>query len=94
MGRAPDDPAGYFAIAGGHGLPQAWCLHHDKRHNLKAVLENKVGSVAAAHAFSIKRSSPVSVRVKDIDRLNIPGSFVVKLLAVRVPGRSGIEKRC
>jgi hypothetical protein len=45
------------------------------------VLENKAGSVEAARSFSIKRSSPVSVRVKDIDRLNIPGSFVVHLLA-------------
>lgn len=47
----------------------------------EAALENKVGSIAAARAFSIKRSSPVSVRVKDIERLNIPGAFVVKLLA-------------
>jgi tyrosinase len=46
-----------------------------------AALENKVGSVEAARRFSIKRSSPVSVRVKDIERLNIPGSFVVSLLA-------------
>lgn len=44
-------------------------------------LENKAGSVAAAHSFSIKRSDPVSVRVKGIDRLNIPGSFRVNLLA-------------
>ncbi len=51
----------------------------------EAALENKAGSVAAARAFSIKRSSPVSVRVKDIDRLNIPGSFVVKLLADSEP---------
>ena len=47
----------------------------------EVTLENKVGSVEAARAFSIKRSAPVSVRVKDIDRLNIPGSFAVKLLA-------------
>jgi tyrosinase len=46
-----------------------------------AALENKLGSVEAARSFSVKRSSPVSVRVKNIDRLNIPGSFVVKLLA-------------
>jgi hypothetical protein len=45
------------------------------------VLENKVGSIDAARSFSIKSSSPVSVAVKDIDRLNIPGSFVVNLLA-------------
>jgi hypothetical protein len=44
-------------------------------------LENKLGSVEAARTFSIKRSTPVSVRVKDIDRLSIPGSFVVTLLA-------------
>jgi hypothetical protein len=31
MGRAPDDPVGYFAIAGGHGLPHSWCLHHEDR---------------------------------------------------------------
>jgi tyrosinase len=45
------------------------------------ALENQLGSIHAARMFSIKRSSPVSVRVKDINRLNIPGSFAVKLLA-------------
>lgn len=45
------------------------------------TLENTNGSLAAARSFSIKSSTPVSVRVKDIDRLNIPGSFVVNLLA-------------
>ena len=44
-------------------------------------LENKVGSIDALRSFTIKRSAPVSVRVKDIDRLNIPGSFQVHLLA-------------
>lgn len=47
----------------------------------EAPLENMVGSIEAARSFSIKRSTPVSVRVKNIDRLNIPGSFVVSLLA-------------
>lgn len=47
----------------------------------EATLENKAGSVDAARRFSIKSSSPVSVRVKNIDRLSIPGSFVVNLLA-------------
>jgi hypothetical protein len=45
------------------------------------ALENTTGSIEAARSFSIKSSSPVSVRVKNIDRLNIPGSFVVNLLA-------------
>jgi hypothetical protein len=47
----------------------------------EAPLENKAGSLEAGRSFSIKSSAPVSVRVKDIDRLNIPGPFVVKLLA-------------
>ena len=47
----------------------------------EVTLENKVGSVSAAQMFSIQRSAPASVRVKNIDRLNIPGSFAVKLLA-------------
>jgi tyrosinase len=47
----------------------------------EATLENKVGSIEAAQSFSIGSSSPVSVRVKGIDRLNIPGSFAVNLLA-------------
>jgi hypothetical protein len=47
----------------------------------EAALENKLGSVEAARSFTIKRSSPVSVRVKGIDRLAIPGSFDVLLLA-------------
>jgi hypothetical protein len=45
------------------------------------TMENKVGSVDAAHSFTIARSAPVSVRVKGIERLNIPGTFAVKLLA-------------
>ena len=44
-------------------------------------MENKVGSVNAAQMFSIQRSAPVSVRVKNIDRLKMPGSFAVTLLA-------------
>jgi hypothetical protein len=46
-----------------------------------AQLENKVGSIDAARTVSIKRSSPVSVRVKGINRMNIPGTFRVTLLA-------------
>ena len=46
-----------------------------------AAFENKVGSMAADRAFTIRRSNEISVMVKDIDRLNIPGSFVVTLLA-------------
>lgn len=46
-----------------------------------APLENKLGNVEATRSFAIRRESPVSVRVKDIERLNIPGSFVVSLLA-------------
>jgi tyrosinase len=45
------------------------------------ALENKLGSVDAARTFAINSSDPVSVRVKDIARLNIPGSFAVHLLA-------------
>jgi tyrosinase len=47
----------------------------------EVALENRVGSIEAARSFSIKRSTPVSVRVKGIDRLGIPGSFAVNLLA-------------
>jgi tyrosinase len=46
-----------------------------------ASFENKVGSIDANRAFTISRAAPVSVLVKNIDRLNIPGSFVVTLLA-------------
>ena len=55
-----------------------------------ATMENKVGSIDAARALSIKRSSPVSVRVKGIDRLNIPGSFVVNILADGNPDRTAV----
>ena len=43
--------------------------------------ENRVGSIDAERSFTIRSAAPVSVRVKDIDRLNIPGSFQVHLLA-------------
>jgi len=45
------------------------------------VFENMVGSLETGRSFRIRRSAPVSVRVKGIARLNIPGSFVVHLLA-------------
>ena len=50
-------------------------------HAAAAAPENTAGSIEASRGFTIRRSSPVSVRVKDIDRLGIPGSFVVHLLA-------------
>jgi hypothetical protein len=43
--------------------------------------ENKAGNVAAAKRFRIDSAAPLSVRVKDIDRSAIPGTFVVHLLA-------------
>ena len=46
-----------------------------------AQVENKLGSVEAARPFTIDGSAPVSVRVKGINRLNIPGTFRVTLLA-------------
>jgi len=48
---------------------------------MAAAFENKVGSLDASRSFTIRRSTPVSVQVKNIDRLNIPGSFSVTLLA-------------
>jgi hypothetical protein len=45
------------------------------------VLKTQFGHVDALRAFTIPASAPVSVRVKDIDRMNIPGTFVVHLLA-------------
>ena len=50
-------------------------------HAAATASENTAGSIEASRGFTIRRSSPVSVRVKDIDRLGIPGSFVVHLLA-------------
>lgn len=45
------------------------------------AFENKTGSVDAAKSFRIDGSAPLSIRVKDIDRSGIPGTFVVHLLA-------------
>jgi hypothetical protein len=42
---------------------------------------NKAGHVDAASTFRIEPTSPVSIRVKDIDRMNISGTFIVRLLA-------------
>ncbi|MFD9692087.1 tyrosinase family protein [Kitasatospora sp. NPDC001309] len=47
----------------------------------ETVMENLSGSIDAARTFSFRSADPVSVRVKGINRLNIPGSFVVSLLA-------------
>ncbi len=46
-----------------------------------AMLTNKSGHIDAARGFTIAKSARVSVRVKDINRLNIPGTFVVRLFA-------------
>jgi tyrosinase len=43
--------------------------------------ENKMGNIAAAKHFRIESASPLSIRVKDINRAGIPGTFVVHLLA-------------
>jgi hypothetical protein len=50
-----------------------------------AAMENRVGNIEAARAFRIRRSPQISIQVKDIDRLNIPGSFVLTLLADNQP---------
>ena len=44
-----------------------------------AMLTNKAGHIDASRSFTIAKSARVSVRVKDINRLNIPGTFVVRL---------------
>lgn len=43
--------------------------------------ENKTGNIAAAKRFRIDSGEPLSIRVKDINRAGIPGTFVVHLLA-------------
>ncbi|GAA2812116.1 tyrosinase family protein [Kitasatospora aburaviensis] len=48
---------------------------------VEGAMENLSGSIDAARTFAFRSDSPVSVRVKGIDRLNIPGSFIVSLLA-------------
>ena len=45
------------------------------------VAKVEAGNIAADQAFSIARKSRLSVRVKDIARLSIPGSFKVHLMA-------------
>ena len=45
------------------------------------TLHAKLGSVRAASSFSLAANRKVSIRIKDINRLSIPGTFVVQLLA-------------
>ncbi|TBA52722.1 tyrosinase family protein [Rhizobium ruizarguesonis] len=45
------------------------------------AFENLAGHMEAGRRFRISKAAPISVRVKGIARLNIPGSFVVNLLA-------------
>ena len=47
----------------------------------EAMLKAKSGSIEAHRSFAVPASPRVSVRVKDINRLAIPGTFVVRLLA-------------
>ena len=52
-----------------------------KQGALVMAFENKSGNIAAGKNFRIDSAAPLSVRVKDIDRSAIPGTFVVRLLA-------------
>jgi tyrosinase len=64
--------------------PIAFGISYDEQDlvsSQEVELGNPAGSLEAARTFTIKRSAPVSVRVKGIDRLSIPGSFDVNLLA-------------
>ncbi|MER9349986.1 tyrosinase family protein [Mesorhizobium sp. M0227] len=45
------------------------------------TFENMGGNVAAVKSFRIDGAAPLSIRVKDINRAAIPGTFVVHLLA-------------
>ena len=54
--------------------PPAWEME-----NVEFV--NRAGNIRAGAKFRIDSSAPLSVRVKDIDRTAIPGTFVVHLLA-------------
>jgi hypothetical protein len=45
------------------------------------TLHAKLGSVDAARSFSLAANRKVAIRVKDINRLEIPGTFAVLLLA-------------
>ncbi|MFP2904156.1 tyrosinase family protein [Pyxidicoccus sp. 3LFB2] len=45
------------------------------------AFHNKTGNVSAKRRFRIDGATPLSIRVKDIDRSRIPGTFVVHLLA-------------
>jgi tyrosinase len=45
------------------------------------AFENKTGNIDAAKRFRIDGAAKLSIRVKDIDRSAIPGTFVVRLLA-------------
>jgi len=54
--------------------------HPDSDSNVVAIRPN-FGSNAAEDSFTLSDSKKVSVRVKNIDRLQIPGSFDVSLFA-------------
>jgi len=45
------------------------------------AFENMGGNIAATKSFRIDSAAPLSIRVKDINRAGIPGTFVVHLLA-------------
>jgi hypothetical protein len=47
----------------------------------KVDFVNRAGAIRAGAKFRIDSNAPLSVRVKDIDRTAIPGTFVVHLLA-------------
>lgn len=59
----------------------AFGIGYDEPAEEALTLENKVGSIDALRSFAIKSSTPVSVRVKNINRINVPGTFAVHLLA-------------
>ena len=54
MGRPPGDADSYFALAGNHGLPQAWCMHHEDPFNPwhRVYLKNLRGRAAVRPRLS------------------------------------------
>lgn len=52
-----------------------------RKEALEMAFENFSGNVPASKNFRIDGAAPLSIRVKDINRAGIPGTFVVHLLA-------------
>ncbi|KDN87313.1 tyrosinase family protein [Kitasatospora cheerisanensis] len=96
MARDANAPDSYFALAGQHGLPQSWCLHHEDRFNpwhrqYLLNFENALRSVPGCEAvtlpyWDISTNLPDRLQHPPLDKYVLPADPGAKATPQPVTG--------